>query len=176
MQNLHWIVPLVATLLVLGLALGILLLWLNSRGKFMFLHCVALDRAEVTRPWHELAPRRQQPVLVPARAGIDRSAPVPAAAGRHPLRHRADALSRQRRVGRHRAGSRAGACASRPRGLLRPDRQVYRGFRGADHVSAPHEMHDRLAGSFSACSAATPGTSRSTCCSNLCWRWRSGSW
>ncbi len=57
MQNLHWIVPLVATLLVLGLALGILLLWLNSRGKFMFLHCVALDRAEVTRPWHELAPQ-----------------------------------------------------------------------------------------------------------------------
>jgi hypothetical protein len=27
-------------------------LWLNSRGKFMFLHCVALDRAEVVEPWH----------------------------------------------------------------------------------------------------------------------------
>ena len=27
--------------------------WLSSRGKFMFLHNVVHDKAEVTRPWHE---------------------------------------------------------------------------------------------------------------------------
>jgi hypothetical protein len=54
-QNLHWIIPVVAALLVLGLALGLLLTWLSSRGRFMFLYCVALNRAEVSRPWHEFA-------------------------------------------------------------------------------------------------------------------------
>jgi hypothetical protein len=56
LQNLHWILPLAIGLIVVACALGLLLLWLNSRGKFMFLHCVALDRAEVTWPWHEFAP------------------------------------------------------------------------------------------------------------------------
>jgi hypothetical protein len=32
-----------------------LLTWLNSRGKFIFLHCVALDKAEVSEPWHKFA-------------------------------------------------------------------------------------------------------------------------
>jgi hypothetical protein len=55
MQNLYWIIPAVVALLLLGLAFGMLLTWLNSRGKFMFLHCVALDRAEIKRPWREFA-------------------------------------------------------------------------------------------------------------------------
>ena len=55
MQNLYWIIPVAAALVVLGLAWGILLTWLSSRGKFMFLYCVALDRAEVKRPWREFA-------------------------------------------------------------------------------------------------------------------------
>jgi hypothetical protein len=51
MFNLGWIIP-VAILLVLFLVmLWLLVLWLNSRGKFMFLHCVALDKAEVAEPW-----------------------------------------------------------------------------------------------------------------------------
>ena len=42
----------VAILLVLFVvALWLVMLWLNSRGKFMFLHCVALDKAEVAEPW-----------------------------------------------------------------------------------------------------------------------------
>ena len=53
--NLGWLVPLVVALLVGGLALGVLLTWLNSRGKFIFLHCVALDKAEVGEPWHQFA-------------------------------------------------------------------------------------------------------------------------
>ena len=38
------------------LVMGLLFLWLNCRGKFMFLHCVALNRAEVTEPWNKYGP------------------------------------------------------------------------------------------------------------------------
>jgi hypothetical protein len=53
LNNLDWIIPLAAFLIVVLLGLGLLLLWLNSRGKFMFLHCVALNRAEATEPWNK---------------------------------------------------------------------------------------------------------------------------
>jgi len=36
--------------------------WLHSRGEFMFLHCVAVNRAEVAAPWTEFRTRREQPV------------------------------------------------------------------------------------------------------------------
>jgi hypothetical protein len=52
-DNLTWIVPLAAALLLLMVALGLLFNWLSSRGKFMFLHCVALNRAEVVVPWNQ---------------------------------------------------------------------------------------------------------------------------
>ena len=55
MGNLYWIVPVAVAVLVLGLALWLLILWLSSRGKFMFLHCVALDKAEVVTPWTQYA-------------------------------------------------------------------------------------------------------------------------
>ncbi len=55
LHNLDWIVPLAAAVVVIGLGLWLLFLWLNSRGKFMFLHCVALDKAEVSRPWCQFA-------------------------------------------------------------------------------------------------------------------------
>ena len=55
LDHLNWMVPLAAVLLVVGLALWLLFLWLNSRGKFMFLHCVVRDRAEVAEPWHQFA-------------------------------------------------------------------------------------------------------------------------
>jgi hypothetical protein len=54
-HNLYWIVPAVIVGAILLLAWGLLMAWLSSRGKFMFLHCVALDRAEVIRPWYEFA-------------------------------------------------------------------------------------------------------------------------
>jgi hypothetical protein len=53
LQNLWWIVPVAATIVVLGLAIWLVLIWLSSRGQFMFLHCVALDKAEVRVPWHK---------------------------------------------------------------------------------------------------------------------------
>ena len=55
LNNLDWIIPLAAFLIVVILGLWLFFLWLNSRGKFMFLHCVALDRAEVTEPWNKFA-------------------------------------------------------------------------------------------------------------------------
>jgi hypothetical protein len=53
--NLAWIVPVFIALIALGLGLWVLFLWLGSRGKFMFLHCVALNKAEVTMPWNRYA-------------------------------------------------------------------------------------------------------------------------
>jgi len=55
LNNLGWIVPLMAAVVVIGLGLWLLFLWLNSRGKFMFLHCVALGQAEVSKPWSQFA-------------------------------------------------------------------------------------------------------------------------
>jgi len=54
-SNLYWILPLAIVLVVVGFAIGVLITWLNSRGRFMFLHCVALDKAEVAVPWRKFA-------------------------------------------------------------------------------------------------------------------------
>ena len=55
LDNLVWIVPVTIVVVLAGLALWLLVIWLNSRGKFMFLHCVALNQAEVAVPWHRHA-------------------------------------------------------------------------------------------------------------------------
>jgi hypothetical protein len=52
MANLYWIIPVVAAVMILSIALMVLFIWLSSRGKFMFLHCVAQDKAEVSWPWN----------------------------------------------------------------------------------------------------------------------------
>lgn len=54
-ENFYWIVPVAIILVLFSLALWVTLVWLNSRGKFMFLHCVALDTAEVQVPWQKYA-------------------------------------------------------------------------------------------------------------------------
>lgn len=53
--NLYWIIPVVVVVILLIITLWVLFTWLNSRGKFMFLHCVALNRGEVVAPWHKFA-------------------------------------------------------------------------------------------------------------------------
>lgn len=53
--NLAWIIPLAATILLFVIALSLLFVWLSSRGRFMFLHCVALNRAEIQIPWNRFA-------------------------------------------------------------------------------------------------------------------------
>ncbi len=50
-DNLYWIVPVVVGAFLLGLVFWVVFTWLNSRGRFMFLHCVALNKAEVIEPW-----------------------------------------------------------------------------------------------------------------------------
>lgn len=55
LENIGWIVPVAAILVVLATGLWLLLLWLNCRGKFMFLHCVAREVAEVEVPWAKFA-------------------------------------------------------------------------------------------------------------------------
>ncbi len=52
-ENLFWIGPVVVSVVVLVIVIGLLIAWLNSRGRFMFLHCVATDRAEVKIPWNK---------------------------------------------------------------------------------------------------------------------------
>ena len=56
-NNMYWIIPVAVTVVVLIILIGLLIAWLNSRGKFMFLHCVATNKAQVAVPWHKF---RQQ--------------------------------------------------------------------------------------------------------------------
>jgi len=51
LDNLTWIIPVIVLIFLLCAAIWLLATWLNSRGKFMLLHCVALNRAEVAVPW-----------------------------------------------------------------------------------------------------------------------------
>ncbi len=53
LANLEWIVPLVIVGVVVGIVLWFVFTWLSSRGQFMFLHCVAHNKAEVINPWHK---------------------------------------------------------------------------------------------------------------------------
>lgn len=55
MSNLSWIIPLGVVIVIIFIALVVVIIWLHSRGTFMFLHCVALDRAEVKVPWRKYA-------------------------------------------------------------------------------------------------------------------------
>lgn len=55
LSNLHWVLPLAIALACLIAVVCLLVVWLSSRGEFMFLHCVALGRAEVAVPWRQHA-------------------------------------------------------------------------------------------------------------------------
>jgi hypothetical protein len=51
MHNLAWIAPLAVALILVSVGIWLVVLWLSSRGRFMFLHCVAFNAAEVQAPW-----------------------------------------------------------------------------------------------------------------------------
>lgn len=53
LANLSWIVPLVIIGFLLVITLILVFAWLSSRGRFMFLHCVALNKAQVVFPWKQ---------------------------------------------------------------------------------------------------------------------------
>jgi hypothetical protein len=45
--------PLIISIGLGGIVICIVFLWLSSRGRFMFLHCVSENKAEVKVPWHK---------------------------------------------------------------------------------------------------------------------------
>ena len=51
LDNLHWIIPVAVLAVAVGIILWLVITWLSSRGRFMFLHCVAENKAEVKVPW-----------------------------------------------------------------------------------------------------------------------------
>src|SRR2546423_798858 len=53
--HLLWIIPVGVLITLVGLAVWAVILWVSSRGHFMFLHCVALEKAEVRVPWLQYA-------------------------------------------------------------------------------------------------------------------------
>jgi hypothetical protein len=53
LTNLDWLIPLAGAILAVIVGLWLLVLWLNSRGQFMFLYCVAQNKAEVVNPWYQ---------------------------------------------------------------------------------------------------------------------------
>jgi hypothetical protein len=50
-DNFSWIVPLTVFIVLLVICIWLVTTWLSSRGRFMFLHCVAENKAEVKLPW-----------------------------------------------------------------------------------------------------------------------------
>jgi hypothetical protein len=57
LDNLFWIIPTAVTVAVIVIGIALLIAWLNSRGRFMFLHCVAENKSEVKTPWHKFKER-----------------------------------------------------------------------------------------------------------------------
>lgn len=53
MAHLFFIIPLVILLVIMGFVVGLLILWLSCRGKFMFLDNVVANQAEIVQPWHK---------------------------------------------------------------------------------------------------------------------------
>ena len=49
--NLGWIIPVGLIVVALIIVIWLVFIWLSSRGRFMFLHCVAQNKAEVKVPW-----------------------------------------------------------------------------------------------------------------------------
>ena len=55
MNNLPLVIIIGSIVVVIVIIVSIVLLWLNSRGKFMFLDCVAKNKAEVKNPWNRFS-------------------------------------------------------------------------------------------------------------------------
>ena len=52
-NNLHWIIPVAVISVIFFITLWLVITWLNSRGRFMFLYCIAENKAEVKNPWRK---------------------------------------------------------------------------------------------------------------------------
>jgi len=52
-EHLPLIIGIGSAVAIVVLAIVVVIMWLSSRGQFMFLHCVAENKAEVKIPWHK---------------------------------------------------------------------------------------------------------------------------
>ena len=135
--------------------IGLVLTWLSSRGQFMFLHCVAKNKAEVSIPWTKIRPARQQPVSVShrlwadflcdrgsvyaGRGGVGGSMPSPT--GEDPgLKQINPSMIISLVVGISRADNAVYCTGS--------DKYIHAGFCGADHVFADAKLRGRMARVF----------------------------
>ena len=57
LANLAWIIPVLVVVVLVVLMVCLLIIWLSSHGKFMFLKCVALNDAEIEGAWTKLSGR-----------------------------------------------------------------------------------------------------------------------
>jgi len=48
-----WAIPLIIAIIVIALAVGIVLAWVASRGRFIFTDCVVKNRGAIVGPWKE---------------------------------------------------------------------------------------------------------------------------
>jgi len=53
LSNLSLVIAIGSGVLIVSIAVGIVFLWLSSRGNFMFLSCIAQNKAEIKTPWHK---------------------------------------------------------------------------------------------------------------------------
>jgi len=70
LDNLFWVIPVAAIIFLFIIAVGLALAWLNSRGRFMFLHCVATNKAEVKVPWYKFRQQGNSLFLFRLAAGV----------------------------------------------------------------------------------------------------------
>ncbi len=52
-HNASWLIPVAVAVVMVILVVSLLFIWLSSRGRFMFLHCVAQNKSEVKVPWRQ---------------------------------------------------------------------------------------------------------------------------
>lgn len=48
-----WVIPVIIIIVLLAIALIVLVVWLNARGRFMFTDCIVRNRAAIKEPWRE---------------------------------------------------------------------------------------------------------------------------
>jgi hypothetical protein len=69
-QHLALILAIALAALIVGIAIGLLLTWLSSRGKFMFLDGIVRNRAAVVKPWKEFRPEANSLFLFRVLVGL----------------------------------------------------------------------------------------------------------
>jgi hypothetical protein len=52
-QNLPWLLPVTVAIVLLIVVISIVIIWLKSRGQFMFLDCIVRNRGAIAAPWAE---------------------------------------------------------------------------------------------------------------------------